>query len=329
MRITCPNCDAQYEVPDEVIPTEGRDVQCSNCGNTWYQYHPDHEPAEAAPEPVFAPAPGLSADEDLDEDETSDAPEMDDADDLESVEDETRWDSPDEDEEDALKGDDEDEDEEADPAAFFAKAAPDDLPAEDIAAPDVYEEDIEDLAPAPTPPVAPLISRKARDMDPSISDILRQEAEFEARMRATESTSLESQAELGLDWGVSEQPAPKPRERSVPVQETSGTVQADQDRRRSRLLPDIDEINSTLRTNETEAPAPEAVEVAPVRSRGGFTRGFSLILLLAVLLVVVYVNSQKIIEASPSLKGPLDSYTATVDDLRRWLDTKLSGFVPK
>ena len=47
------------------------------------------------------------------------------------------------------------------------------------------------------------------------------------------------------------------------------------------------------------------------------------------LLVVVYVNSQKIIEASPSLKGPLDSYTATVDDLRRWLDTKLSGFVPK
>ena len=42
MRITCPNCGAQYEVPDEVIPTEGRDVQCSNCGDTWFQAHPDH-----------------------------------------------------------------------------------------------------------------------------------------------------------------------------------------------------------------------------------------------------------------------------------------------
>ena len=37
MRITCPNCGAQYEVPDEVIPAEGRDVQCSNCGDTWFQ----------------------------------------------------------------------------------------------------------------------------------------------------------------------------------------------------------------------------------------------------------------------------------------------------
>lgn len=42
MRLICPNCDAQYEVPDEVIPPEGRDVQCSNCGHTWYQAHPDH-----------------------------------------------------------------------------------------------------------------------------------------------------------------------------------------------------------------------------------------------------------------------------------------------
>ncbi|MDG1102854.1 MAG: zinc-ribbon domain-containing protein, partial [Ascidiaceihabitans sp.] len=40
MRLICPNCDAQYEVPTEVVPTEGRDVQCSNCGQTWFQHHP-------------------------------------------------------------------------------------------------------------------------------------------------------------------------------------------------------------------------------------------------------------------------------------------------
>lgn len=49
MRLICPNCDAQYEVPDNVIPSEGRDVQCSDCGNTWFQ-----EPGGApASEPAF------------------------------------------------------------------------------------------------------------------------------------------------------------------------------------------------------------------------------------------------------------------------------------
>ena len=48
MRLTCPNCGAQYEVPDQVIPLDGRDVQCSNCGGTWFQDHPDNpQPAQA------------------------------------------------------------------------------------------------------------------------------------------------------------------------------------------------------------------------------------------------------------------------------------------
>ncbi|NBR91243.1 MAG: hypothetical protein EBS68_15290, partial [Rhodobacteraceae bacterium] len=29
MRIICPNCGAQYEVPNDVVPETGRDVQCS------------------------------------------------------------------------------------------------------------------------------------------------------------------------------------------------------------------------------------------------------------------------------------------------------------
>lgn len=41
MRLICPNCDAQYEVGAGVIPLSGRDVQCSNCGQTWFQTHPD------------------------------------------------------------------------------------------------------------------------------------------------------------------------------------------------------------------------------------------------------------------------------------------------
>ncbi|MGV6840075.1 MAG: zinc-ribbon domain-containing protein [Planktomarina sp.] len=36
MRITCTNCEAEYEVPDNAIPRLGREVQCSNCGHTWF-----------------------------------------------------------------------------------------------------------------------------------------------------------------------------------------------------------------------------------------------------------------------------------------------------
>lgn len=37
MRLICPRCGAQYEVDDVIIPAAGRDVQCSGCGQTWFQ----------------------------------------------------------------------------------------------------------------------------------------------------------------------------------------------------------------------------------------------------------------------------------------------------
>ncbi len=40
MRIECPNCMAQYEVPQDALPQTGRDVQCSSCDHSWFQKHP-------------------------------------------------------------------------------------------------------------------------------------------------------------------------------------------------------------------------------------------------------------------------------------------------
>lgn len=37
IRLVCPNCRARYDVPSDVIPEAGRDVQCSNCGETWFE----------------------------------------------------------------------------------------------------------------------------------------------------------------------------------------------------------------------------------------------------------------------------------------------------
>ena len=56
MRLLCPNCGAQYEVDSSMIPDEGRDVQCSNCGKTWFQ-EPEEIDLGLKPEPRPEPAP--------------------------------------------------------------------------------------------------------------------------------------------------------------------------------------------------------------------------------------------------------------------------------
>jgi predicted Zn finger-like uncharacterized protein len=72
MRLTCPNCDAEYEVPDGMMPAAGRHVQCTSCHTRWFARGsaappPSEEqiltrlearpPRPAAPEPPAAPAP--------------------------------------------------------------------------------------------------------------------------------------------------------------------------------------------------------------------------------------------------------------------------------
>ncbi len=36
MRLLCPKCDAEYELADGIIPSSGRDVQCSSCETIWF-----------------------------------------------------------------------------------------------------------------------------------------------------------------------------------------------------------------------------------------------------------------------------------------------------
>ncbi len=37
MRLVCPRCVAQYEVDDNAVPENGREVQCANCEHIWFQ----------------------------------------------------------------------------------------------------------------------------------------------------------------------------------------------------------------------------------------------------------------------------------------------------
>ena len=37
MRLVCPNCKANYEVPRHAVPIGGREVKCASCGHSWFQ----------------------------------------------------------------------------------------------------------------------------------------------------------------------------------------------------------------------------------------------------------------------------------------------------
>ena len=49
MILTCPDCATSYFVDDDRIPSAGRTVKCSNCGNRW-RAEPEPPPPEAGPE---------------------------------------------------------------------------------------------------------------------------------------------------------------------------------------------------------------------------------------------------------------------------------------
>jgi len=57
MRLTCPKCAAQYEVPEAAIPAAGREVQCSACDAVWFQKHP----GPVAPAPLDTAGPTATA----------------------------------------------------------------------------------------------------------------------------------------------------------------------------------------------------------------------------------------------------------------------------
>ena len=275
MRLTCPNCGAQYEVPDEVIPADGRDVQCSNCGDTWFQAHSDTQ--DAAPDPETAPQIPEAAEEDFSEPDADDMPD--------------------------------------DPETTFAE-------------PESVPESVQEPAP-----------EQSSGIDSEISDILREEAQREAQLRATETSEpLESQPNLGLDDLQSDEPSKRAREARDRMARMRGERSDDPNPKtaaesRREMLPDIEEINSSLRTSDQGASPNTAV--GPVRAdqsnnkRGGFTRGFALIIVIGVVLALIYVKAPGISKAVPQVDPALNSYVEMVDKARIWLDSQLGGMVPK
>jgi hypothetical protein len=254
-------------VPDDVIPDEGRDVQCSNCGKTWFQ----EKYTEDSPEALAAEAEAPK--------DTVWHPEVD---------------------SDVASG-----------PSVNAGAAPGES----------------------TPPTPP----KRRELDPAVADILREEAELEARTRtaeAAETNVFEDQPDLGLQEPEDEatKRAQQAKERMRKLRgdtpdpsiaaAATGAVVAQRPQSRSDMLPDVDEINQSLRAS-TERPDISSVQADledEEETGGGFGRGFILAILLFAIAAALYVFAPQLSENIAALEEPLATYVSYVDQGRAWLD---------
>ncbi|MCC7320812.1 MAG: zinc-ribbon domain-containing protein [Rubellimicrobium sp.] len=298
MRITCPNCGAQYEVAADAIPPAGRDVQCSACSHVWLEGGEGPalpETAEPAP-PEAKPETGTGA---------------------------------------ASQ-------EEAEPQVEPA-------PQEE---PEAQEE------PAPLsvpPPHRPAIA-------PEVAAILREEAERERARREAERPApplIEIQPDLGLEAPadpvsqraeearrriarIRAEAAPEPAAPPASAPEPgpapgtapeSAPAAAPAPRRARDRLPDIEEINSSLRAATERAPAhvAEAAVAATEAARQGrgFRLGFSVVVAAAAIAAGVYAGAPRIAALVPAFQAPLQRYVAVVDEARLWLDLRLQALLPE
>jgi resuscitation-promoting factor RpfA len=371
MRLVCPNCEAKYEVPEDAIPDTGRDVQCANCGHSWFQMRqrpaaavqdaplstaaediaaersPETviEPAaEAAPEVMAAPAaePDVVPEAVAEPEMLPDAPPAE----VAAAADTPVHDTPD----GAAPNDDgmpvadmvaedatvavaeaapetlagAEPDSAAEPVVVTFD--PDTVAAEPVDPPAtadaVAEEEPEPDTNAPdttAPDAAVPLATTAYAVDESVLAILREEAEREAQARRAEARPLESQTDLGLDSAMPDRQKPALVASDGALLDGDGDAALKPSARRD-LLPDVEEINSTLRPSEVQSDRTDGQPLPPMREGMGFRSGFLMVMTLAIIGAVIYIMAPRLTGMAPALEGPMTAYVGAVDGLRLSLD---------
>lgn len=164
----------------------------------------------------------------------------------------------------------------------------------------------------------------AQSVDQSVMAILKEEADRELAARRAEAVPVETQPDLGLedaaDTAARSRQIAAIRGEMPPVADTARQVT------RRELLPNIEEINSTLRPSAAvrhdDADDAQGVHTAlPLQPpRSGFRSGFILMLVLAAVLVTMYVMAPRLAQQIPGARGALDAYVTMVDQARVGLD---------
>ena len=223
---------------------------------------------------------------------------------------------------------------------FGASGAADPLP--DLDEPDLDGDD------APPPP--PMTDAPKRSIDENLMAILREEAEREAAARKADTSPIETQTEMGLSAPAAAAAAAAAAvvasaEQSraagvVPTPANAGGLAAAARRiaqmkgldpdapppappkpaTRRDLLPDIEEINSSLKGAETPAITDADGDQIGQSNARGFRSGFAVAILVAVLGLAAYVTAPRIVAMVPAAEGAVNAYVAAIDGARLWLD---------
>lgn len=249
MLLVCPNCGAQYEVPEDHIPKKyGRDVQCSACNHTWFQTHPAQD---------LQPAPQAEAEDHGSSDEPSQG---------------------------------------FDPSQASEP-----------------EVSLEASSAGTGPQMPPL--RQRRSLHPSVAGVLREEAKREVEERGSNAPQVpESPARSGS--------SDQAREADMDMQALEALYQNSEKTAKSTrgaLLPDIDEINSTLSTSGTEWPS-DTDASKEIAQKGQRRLGFLLGIAIIVAAAALYYFADRLGDRIPSLQQPLELYQQWINNMRIVLD---------
>ncbi len=203
-----------------------------------------------------------------------------------------------------------------------AEAAADVTPAP-VAA--VVEPELEPVvAPEPEPPEPePVAEVPRRSIDESVLAVLREEAEREAAARRGERPRIETQTEMPLDAVPR---APKLEDLSARLEDPVAPPAPEAPRKRA-LLPEIEEIKSSLHPSADPEEDETSGAASPAAAQGGFRSGLIFALLIAVILLALYVMAPVIAAKVPTLQGVLEVYVNAINALRVALDTRLRALI--
>lgn len=210
--------------------------------------------------------------------------------------------------------------------------------------------------PDAAPPVDGQPPRKP--IDPSISDILREEAAREQKLRSTGTASPPQTQEdttpkpvidaeetrkriaqmTEADGGVRVAPSPQVTQPAAAVAATPvPRVEPAAPRivipeqpagpdTNPRDMPGMNEINTSLRARSQAAePQLTPEEQEEVVKRRGFRRGFVFVLLIFAILFAPYIFAEEITASLPQAQDAMASYVATIDTLRLSLDRTIAA----
>jgi predicted Zn finger-like uncharacterized protein len=190
-------------------------------------------------------------------------------------------------------------------------------------------EDDEDDDDAPEPAQGEA-GAAATQIDRKVLDVLRDEARRELDARRKPGAGLETQGDLGLVTRPA-RPARGHRDETHPEEDdgpAAGTERPAPSRR--NLLPDIEELSSTLEPGREPRRRGESETILPPterETRRGFMQGFGLVALIFAALALLYVFAGAIAAQVPMLTEALRGYVGLVDMLRDWISTTLRGLL--